>query len=425
MALTELRLNPRVVLVIFLAVSVSLPIAFLSLAKALVFVAALMYLVTDLIRNRHPTHLARLHTGHIVLVGILFWGASLFWTEAGLEDALVAFVKHGKLMTIPILVYLLRDKRDARWGVVALLVGQTWILLSSWLMSFDIPLPWVMRVSGPTDPLQQFVPYADSYLDQSIMLATTAGMVWHLGRDHKTFGIWTKWLALAGLMNVFVLMPGRTGYLLAIAAILLAVLFEIPTKLRPLASLVIPIFLGLILFNTLPQFQQRVDQAAHELGSFKATPDVHSSVGMRLNMWKLSVQAIADKPITGHGIGNWTPAIKNLYGVGGDALFGPGNGSNPHQEFLLWTVELGIAGALLFLGLVYALFLDMRAFQLTVRRAARSLVLMLLITCMFNSPLYDDLMGDYFCVALGLLLALGLRDNQEKSTTRFGSQAID
>ena len=425
MSLAEFKLNPRSVLAILLAFSVSLPIALLSLAKTFVFLAALVYLLKDLVVRRPTSQLARLYTHPVILLAMLLWGASLLWTGADFEDALIAFVKHGKLMTIPILVYLLRDYRDAKWGIVALMAGQTWVLLNSWLMAFDIPLPWVMRVSGPANPLTQYVPYADSYLDQSIMLATTAGILWHLGRGQKTFAMWTKWLALAGLANVLVLMPGRTGYLLTIVAVCLTALFDLPAKLRPVAAMVIPILLGSALFYALPQFQQRVGEAAQELKSYQTTPDVHSSVGARLNMWNLSLQAIADKPMTGYGVGSWTPVVKHLYGVEGDALFGAGNRSNPHQELLLWTVELGIAGALLFLGLLYALFLDTKNFRLPLQRATRSLIIMLLVTCMFNSPLYDDLMGDYFCVALGLLLALGLRENHEKPTPNFGSPVTD
>lgn len=424
-ALAVLKRNLRVSIVVFLALAVSLPIALLSLGKALLFVTALVYLLKDLAFKSQKPYLTHLHTSHTILLAMLLWGASLLWTGANLEDALTAFVKHGKLVMIPILVYLLRSRRDAQWAIAALFAGQILTLLSSWLMAFDIPLPWVMRASGPADPLTQFVPYADSYLDQSIMLATTSGLLWHLGRGHPSIGVWSKWLAIAGLANVLVLMPGRTGYLLAIVAICLAALFEIPAKLRLLAAFAIPILLGLGLFYALPQFQHRVGQAVQELSSYEVAPDVHSSVGARLNMWNLSVQAIGERPLTGYGIGNWTPVIKRLYGVQGNALFGEGNGSNPHQELLLWTVELGIAGALLFMGLLYALYLDTQVFARPARRAARSLVVMLLITCMFNSPLYDDLMGDYFCIAMGLLLALGLRDNQERTRSHKGSHVSD
>ncbi len=421
MALASFKPNVRVSLVVFLALAVSLPIALLSLGKVLLFVTALVYLVKNLVLKSKTVYLVHLHTSHVILLAMLLWGASLLWTGANFEDALTAFVKHGKLVMIPILVYLIRSRRDAQWAIGALLVGQTLVLLSSWMMAFDIPLPWVMRPSGPANPLTQYVPYADSYLDQSIMLATTAGLFWHLGRGQQALGAYSKWLALACLANVLILMPGRTGYLLAIVAVCMAVLFEIPAKLRLMAVFLIPSLLGLTLFYTLPQFQHRVDQAVQELGSYETSPDVHSSVGARLNMWNLSLQAIADKPLTGYGIGNWTPVIKRLYGEQGNALFGAGNGSNPHHELLLWTVELGSVGALLFLGLLYGLFLDSKAFAPAIRRAVRSLAVMLLITCMFNSPLYDDLMGDYFCVALGVLLALGLRDNQEKLQCRLAS----
>jgi O-antigen ligase len=413
MALAALKINLRLSLVIFLAVAISLPIALVSVGKALLFVTALAYLLKDLALKRPSVYLAPLHTILVILLAMLLWGASLSWTGANIEDALTAFVKHGKLVMIPILVYLVRTRREAEWSVAALLAGQMLTLLSSWLMAFDFPLPWVMRASGPADPLTQYVPYADSYLDQSIMLATTSGLLWQLGSRHPSLGGWSKWLAIAGLANVLVLMPGRTGYLLAIIAICLAAVFEIPAKLRLVASMTIPILLGLALFFALPQFQQRVGQAVQELGSYQSEPDVHSSVGARLNMWKLSLQAIAGEPLTGYGIGNWTPVIKRLYGDQGNELFGEGNGSNPHQELLLWTVELGVAGALLFLALLYSLFSDTRAFEQTTQRSVRSVAVMLLIACMFNSPLYDDLLGDYFCVVFGLLLAMGLRDNRE------------
>lgn len=420
MAFTLSSINLRVVLVIFFAFAVSLPIALLSLAKAVVFLAALVYLLKDWALRRPADKQARFYSRAVILAAMALWGISLIWTGASLEDALVALVKHGKLLTIPILVYLVRSPREAQWGIAAFLAGQTLVLFSSWLMAFGIPLPWVPRPSGPAHYLTQFVPYADSYLDHSIMLATTAGVLWHLGQGHKPLGLTLKFLALACLVNVLVLMPGRTGYLLAIAAVCLAAFFEIPPRARVRAALITPILLSLVLYYTLPQFQHRVDEAARELSSHTSAPDVRSSVGARLNMWTLSLQAIAAKPLTGHGVGNWSPVIKQLYGPEADTIFGLGNGSNPHQELLLWTVELGITGALLFLGLLYALFLDSRTSPLPIRRATHSLIAMLLIACMFNSPLYDDLMGDYFCVALGLLLALRLRDNRQKLTPALG-----
>ncbi len=402
--------NIRVGLLVFLALSVSLPIAFVGLAKTLLFLASLYYLVEGS-ACRAPKREDQRNTATVwvILFCVAAWAVSLSFTDANQEQALIAFVKHGKLLTIPILIYLVRTRQEARWAVLALVWGQTFVLTSSWLMAMNVPLLWVDRSSGAGDVLKQFVPYADSYLDHSIMLATTAGILWHLSRAEGWY--WARWAALAGLLNVLILMPGRTGYILAIAAVCLITVFEIPLKWRLLAGIFTPLVLVLSLFYSVPQFQQRVALAAQELSAYELTPDYGTSVGARLNMWKLSLKAIAQSPATGYGVGNWTAAIKHLQGPDANRMFGVGSGSNPHQELLLWTVELGVTGTIMFLALFATLIRDTQHFDQSQRRAALSVVVMLALTCLFNSPLYDDLIGDYFCVSIGLLMALGLRDN--------------
>lgn len=415
-------LNLRSVLVALLALGISLPVAFLSLTKALIFIVATIYLITDLAVHRRPPFLERMHCVYVILGLVIFWGASLAWTGAQAEDALIAFVKHGKLLLIPILIFLLRDRRDTALGITGLLAGQTLVLVCSWLMAFGIAVPWVFRPAGAGNPLTQYVPYADSYLDQSIMLASTAGIAWHLASQYQGVAWrWLRWIAVAALANVLVLMPGRTGYLLAITTVCLAAVFELPARLRLFAVVVTPMVLGTALYVSVPQFQHRVSQAASELEHYEATPESQTSIGARLNMWKLSLRAIEMRPLSGYGVGNWTPIIKKIYGPGALELFGVDNRSNPHQEMLLWSVELGLGGGLLFVALLLALAFDSRYFQPHHRRAVLSLVVMLATTCLFNSPLYDDLLGDYFCVALGLLLALGLRDNPANKPVSAGT----
>ena len=50
-------------------------------------------------------------------------------------------------------------------------------------------------------------------------------------------------------------------------------------------------------------------------------------------------------------------------------------------------------------------------------RALQSTVVALAIACVFNASIYDALIGDFFCVALGLLLALGLKPNTSTGLT--------
>jgi hypothetical protein len=53
--------------------------------------------------------------------------------------------------------------------------------------------------------------------------------------------------------------------------------------------------------------------------------------------------------------------------------------------------------------------LDARQFPTAVKRATLTAVAVTAVACLFNSSLYDALIGDYLCTALGLLMALGVQ----------------
>ena len=137
--------------------------------------------------------------------------------------------------------------------------------------------------------------------------------------------------------------------------------------------------------------------------------ETDTSSGWRLNAWQRSIQAIQEQPVLGHGVGSWAVAVKRLQGETGAKVFGEGNASNPHQEYLLWGVELGLGGFLLLIALMISMALDARRFTPGVQKALWSVISALAVACLFNSSLYDDLIGDFFCVVLGLLLAMGMR----------------
>jgi O-antigen ligase len=74
----------------------------------------------------------------------------------------------------------------------------------------------------------------------------------------------------------------------------------------------------------------------------------------------------------------------------------------------MWGVQLGVGGIVLLLGFLLLVVRDASGFRPEVRHATHTIVAMLAVVCLFNSTLFDALIGDYFCVMIGLLLALGL-----------------
>lgn len=394
----------RLGLVCLAALSVSLPMAWISLAKVLVFVTALVVLLGHVAGRRTDPQIRQLWTPWALAVLLLFSACSLWWTGADLPSALESFIKHAKLLEVVLLVSLIRSVAEARMAITFFACGQAFVLLSSWLMFIGIAVPW--HANAPT-------PYVvfSTYLDQSIMFATTASVFWYLRSDK----LWPRWLGIVlaalALANTLLLLEGRSGYAVALTALALAAMWTMRPRLR-LATLVItPVVLLLGLSLGSAQVQERVTKILRESQEYASgeTVQMESSSGWRLNAWRRSLQAIQDKPLLGHGVGAWTPAVKRLEGSAATKVFGEGNHSNPHQEYLLWGVELGVGGSLLLLAALACMARDALRFPTNVQRATLAVLAATAVACLFNSALYDDLMGDFFCVALGLLIALGTR----------------
>ena len=344
---------------------------------------------------------------------------TLVWTEVPLSEGLSSLGKRSKLLMIPALLILLRNRREAWYAVVAFLVAQLFLLLSSWLLVLHVPVPWA---TSP-DALSAYSVFS-SYLDQSIMSAVLAAVCWHLRKLSKK-----RWLhflacttALLALINVIFVMHGRTGHAVAVTLISLSVMWALPKRWR-IAAMVAPFGLVLMLNLTSVTFHNRLALVVTETTDFNGSANYSTSSGERLNYWHRSLQAIAERPLIGFGVGSWNKEYQRL-----DA----GRGAphtlqvrNPHQEFLLWGVEAGVVGIALLCYLLLAIRHDAQNLAAPIRHSIESTLVALVVACCFNSSLFDGAIGDFFCVTLGLLLALGwYRAPPALSTMASGAEPI-
>lgn len=380
--------------------------AWISLAKVLLVLSALGFLIGDYFSQRSDPAFKQLWTPRIVGVILIAFGLSLFWTQINDEIAYLALVKHSKLLVILSLIFLIRTVREARFGIIVFASGQAFVLLNSWMLAAGIPLPWVTAQSNPGT---QYVVFAESYLDQSIMFATSAAVLWHLRCDQ----LWHRWIAglfaTAAIASVLLLLPGRTGYIIVIALLTLTAMWATPKRLRLLILIVTPLLLLFGAYLGSHQAREGISRALNGSQNYAKKTEAISSEGWRLNAWHRSLQAMQESPWLGHGVGSWAITVKRFEGSTATQTFGAGNASNPHQEYLLWGVELGISGTVLFLAFLASLMRDAQKSSTSIMRASISVIAAMAIACLFNSALYDDLMGDFFCVLIGLLLALGIR----------------
>lgn len=394
-----------------LAAAAPISIAATSVGKLLVLVLGLGLLLWAVLRHAPVDALSRLRTAPMVLLMLGILGLSLSYTSAPLAQALNDFAKYGKLLLIPLVLVLVRERRHAMLALGVYMVAQSFVMFSSYLLSMGMELPWVtksVRTSIGT--------VYSSYLDQSIMTAGFAAVCWHLRAGFG--GSRGTWLAIAfaalATVNVLFLLPGRSGHLAMIAVLSLALLWAVPARWR-LATLFAPVLLVGLTAVMSPQFKLRLEQVVNESRQYRSSDsDPMTSSGQRLHFWNRSLQAIAQRPISGFGVGSWNHEYTRL--EAGTPSAATAKVRNPHQEYLLWGVQLGLPGIALLLGLMAAVGLDARGFAPAIRRATWSILTVFMVACLFNSSLFDALIGDYFCLMFGLLLALGLTDARERPT---------
>ncbi|UUZ73633.1 O-antigen ligase family protein [Polaromonas sp. P1(28)-8] len=402
--------NVRLAVICLAAASVGLSMAVISISKLLLFIFAAATLLFFERRSVGSPALARTYTPTAVLVVLLAFTISLFWTTAPSADAMGSIAKYGKLLLIVLMMALIQDRREAMYALGAFVLAQLFLMLSSWMLFIHLPVPWATSRMA----LKEFAVFS-SYLDQGIIGAVLAAICWHLrhlapGRFGPHFMVLA---ALAYLCNVLFVLNGRSGHLVAIAMLSLAIMWELPKRYRA-AVVLLPFVLVGALFLSSHKVRDRLIMMKMEVESHSAHAQPNTSSGLRLHFWMNSIQMIARHPVAGSGVGSWSTEYNRIQRDLDPAHKDIAGNFNPHQEFLLWAVQLGIPGLLLLCGLMLAMIRDSWTMEKPYARVVQSTVVALAVACLFNASIYDALIGDFFAVTLGLLLALGLTANASK-----------
>jgi O-antigen ligase len=125
-----------------------------------------------------------------------------------------------------------------------------------------------------------------------------------------------------------------------------------------------------------------------------------TSVGLRLEFYKNSSYLISQHPIFGTGTGSFSTVYKQLADKTGIHPT-----TNPHNEFLMLGVQLGIFGIGLFAYLLWQLWQLSFRLTSTHKWMAQGVVVMMFVGCLVNSLLLDFTEGHVFAYLVGWLYA--------------------
>jgi O-antigen ligase len=366
--------------------------------------------------------LRRLSTSPASIAAVVLFAAlalSVTYSPASKAEALDFLLKYRKLLFLPLLFLVFHDSDRSRWGKTAI-----WVLFSALTLTMVLTYTNFLGLTavGPLhghDPITKPWVFKD-HISGGLMMAYLAYLSAALGRDtpNRT-GRWLLYLvALLALVNVLFVLQGRTGQAVAIAyivgfAIAQIAIFKHPTNRTRWIAIAVSVAAcaGLVLYVSTSK-HSRLAETRTEISQFEVD-NINTSSGVRLEFYRRSLDLILQRPIAGYGVGSVRTEFELFaeHSTGGRAAMA----SNPHNEFLLMGVQIGLVGIALFAWLLYAVYREARHLARPERHAVYGYLFAFILGCLANSLLLNFTEGSLFIFLTGILLASGRRRSTQSA----------
>lgn len=313
------------------------------------------------------------------------------------KEALRYLNKHADLLYLALLIPLFGDARMRERAMQGFVLAMILSLAWSYMIGLGwAPESWLgAREQGDASAFKHRITHNLLMALAAFLFAFKAR---HAGsvRLRVIFGI----LALLALYNILVMVGGRTGYVV-LGALMIYFFFDW-LRWKGLAwATATGIVLTVVAFYGSPAFNERIVAAVDGYAQWEAGSGEANSVGIRLDYYRNTARIISDNPLTGVGTGGFREAYaQRIEGTG----LPPSD--NPHNQFLLTTAQIGVA------GLVALLALFAVQWRMTARLVdpweqyfARGVLMTIIVGSLFNSLLLDHTEGLLYAWASGVLFA--------------------
>ena len=315
-----------------------------------------------------------------IFIGLLI---ATTYSSAPFKEAISIWVKYREFLLFAILLPYLKDPRHQNWTLLAFIAGSIATLAISYVMFFNIA------------PRPLYAATFKSIITHSIMVALFGFFcsLQILKTTNLKNSIFWWLLLIICLHNLYFIAMGRTGQLLGVLMVLLYCFQHLNT--RNSFYLLASLFVFITLFLNFSEIGFRITEGFTNVLNFDFNnPETETSMGKRLTFWKHSAALIGDSPWIGYGTGSFETEYKRIASVGEDVT------KNPHNEYLLLTTQMGLLGLVLFTGFLASQYKLSLLLNNERKCLAQALLLTILITCFFNSPMLDHTEGHWFACLL-------------------------
>jgi O-antigen ligase len=330
------------------------------------------------------------------LAGLALIGT--LWSDAAWNARLYAIGPTLKLLVLPGLFYHFQRSSRGMWVFIAFLVSCAALMVMSWLVVMDPSL--TLKSAGEPGGRGIFV---KNYIAQSQEFALCAvALAYPVIRLLQTNRVWQALvlvaISLGFIVNMAFVIVSRTA--MVTIPIMLAVFALLHLKWRTSVMIfgVLVVMAGLA-WATSPQLQTTLDTFSRDYRLYK-TGNVPTSIGIRLEFWKKSLQFFAEAPVIGHGTGSTRglferAATGDTYSATSQVI------GNPHNQTLNVAVQWGSAGIIL-LYLMWLVHLLLFRGDGLVAWIGLLVVVQNMFTSLFNSHLFDFHEGWMYVLGVGV-----------------------
>lgn len=320
----------------------------------------------------------------LLFFALLILGLS--YSSVSLSESLGWLKKYRELLLMVAFMPFLKEEKHRQWAIYSFFIGVLVSLFLSSLMGVGLVRPkiWGYSVLSPITHTT-FMSFFVFWLAHSLL------------DDERHRFIKAALIAWA-LYNIFFMTTGRTGQ---VVFIVLAVLFMKQRFVgkKYIIGMVLVISLLAVFLSFSDKFSNIINEIQSDTEAYMAG-DTYTDIGLRLEFAQNSLLLVKKRPFTGYGTGSFSYEYRQLAAEKGILPT-----ENPHNEYLVLAVQLGVVGlgALLYLFIVQ--WQEAGKLERNLASLAQGLVLTMATGCLANSWLLDSHEGHFFAYFSALLFA--------------------
>lgn len=333
----------------------------------------------------------------ICFLPIAFFGLALvgtLWSSAPWAARLYAVGPLAKLLAIPLLIYHQQRSSRGAWILGAFLMSCTLLMMLSWIVAIE-----------PRFALKPDAYYGvpvKNYIDQSheFELCLIALLYLILNRFRQRTYLQAGLLiaiAVGFFANMTFIVVSRTA--LVTLPILLVLFVALHLNRRSAFSLSgMAVLVVVAAWFASPHLRERTATFLSQYRAYEIS-NASTSIGMRLEFWRKSIDFFGEAPLIGHGTGSvrmlFTKAAAGQNGASGEII------ANPHNQTLYTAIQWGIVG----IAILYAMWLCHLLLFCgggLVNWIGLLVVTQNILTSLFNSHLFDFHPGWIYVLGVGV-----------------------